>query len=408
MKKKMSISFLALGLLIAACTQAFAGGPNDPSPSDGPTPFPIPTTVTLPVPDSTVHFQSLPVSSLETLWVYAFNQIRSGEEDMSGSTILYSPGSQTLTTFNYEPDASGVPDPAEIGNLILSGFHFNFDVNRTDVPLTLSAYLMDYKGRQLFQGSENVNLYTTPMGNVTYTPDQLHLKIADVIYIPYAGARWATFVERDEYGNIITYHSIPVVNGEIAFPVGLITSLRVLPYAGYDVDSVKKHGEIKVTVADPVSGNLTEHAYSVDNNGAYLAPQHVGGGKASIQIGGIISYPTDVAKVGFDVDESSPQFVGRVKYTHDTQVSIHPSTGSTIPTEFFHQSHVVTQANHGKILAADGSVLVGNFYTTEENPFQINLSAGVFFIILDEWNDPSFGIYNRDQNPAPADDGGKG
>lgn len=342
------------------------------------------------------HPVSLPVGSLEQLWIWSAHNIRGGYAQIYGSTILDNTQQRVWEHFDYVP--SGLGDNLEKLAETMNRIPFAFSVSRTDLALNSWVNLQDKKGRDLFYGGRDVHII--PAGDkFTFVSKQVRPRIADVVYIPYSGAVWATFVERDQYGNLINYHSIPVVDGEIAFPVGLISNSREL-WKGEVDPGPKKYGEVKVTVRD--GNGYHEDSYSVDNNGAYMVPKFVSGTGLDVGLNGFIPWSTDNARVQFSVTEANAQFVGVLKYTYTTRVTIFPTEGVD---GFSKDVPPLTEATRGKLIRASDLAIIAEFTTSKVTPFFKDLPAGTYYLILNEWSDPTFGEDYREYHYIPNQKG---
>ncbi|MBI2475955.1 MAG: hypothetical protein HYV67_01795 [Candidatus Taylorbacteria bacterium] len=330
----------------------------------------------------------LPIRNIEQLWVWALNQASQGQVGVWGENLSENSNNTNYVQVLLSQDVTGANHQTiadKLGSAVL-----DFAITDTN---GLYAYLnlFDRKGRQLFYGSEAAYVVPAELGRFRLVAGKIKPRIVDEVYFAYQGASWARFVQKTKEGFIIRTVNIPVVDGEIRFPVGLIGNVEEYRDSGQFEDS---YGELSVFVQD--SDGYHEDTF---RGGVLVTPERVSG-TANVAFANFRPLLVNPSEIRGEAEETSPQFVQPVLFTARLKVTIFPSTGYRFVNG---QVEILTHACKGQLLDGKGRFL-GEFSTSESAPVSGELDAGLYYIILDDWEDPDFGRNYRERHHVPSED----
>ena len=153
----------------------------------------------------------------------------------------------------------------------------------------------------------------------------------------------------------------------------------------------ESYGELNVYVSD---GN----GYREDTfrNGTYVVPQRAVGSVNVSFDGKIQNFGFNRGRIQATGWETNPEFVIAFTLTAEREIKIFPSVGKRLNNG---QEEIVTFAFKGQLLDELGN-LIDEFVTTHSG-VSGRFGKGRYYIILDQWEDPTFGQNYREHHDLP-------
>jgi len=159
--------------------------------------------------------ESLPIGSIAELRAWALEQSRRIYSGVWSATSLK--GSNTVTTHTrvLTNGMDIIKDMEYLNNL-----KFLMNIHNLQEEISLYSSIDDSEGWNLFYGQASSRAFAIS-DNELVANAKIVIRMNSYIPIPVNNAKWATISERDEYGNVIAYHQVTVIDykNSLYFPV---------------------------------------------------------------------------------------------------------------------------------------------------------------------------------------------